>query len=179
MKKYIFLILALYGYSTAWAQNNRLEIAPQPSPCYNLETDTTKLYKEVDYKILTACVWKLDQMYINEVASNEKNYANISLVVSDKNMLIWINTVNGQNKGKDYPVKFSFFRNFNGTNTISPCKLSSITTYHKYNNTEMDTYQIVQLSLKSMILTCNQKDKADPSFTHTIEYRFVPKKQPY
>lgn len=173
MKKNIFLLIALYVHTVTLAQNKREECYSCGSSCLTLTTDTTKLYKDIDYKRLTTYVWKLDQMYINEVASSDKDFANVSLVISADNRLIWIRKIEGQNRGKDYPVKFSFVQATGSTS----CLLSLLTTYHKNkNNIEMDTYQIVQLSNKSMILTSRQLDKVDPSFYHNIEYRFVPQK---
>ena len=112
-------------------------------------------------------------MYVNEIATTDTAYSKVHLVFQYPATLIWVRCYAGVNKGKDYPAAFTFSSSLT-TASLDGCALSKITTYHKYNNTQIDVYQIAQISKSSMILTASQQDLADPSYTHKIEYRFVP-----
>jgi len=181
MKRFILLSIALIISLIAKSQNSRIEAlnsAPQPVCRFlingSIDTDLAFLERNLDYKNLLSNPWKLDQMYINEVATVDTAFSNVFLAFEFPSTLIWVRNYNGTNLGKDYPAKFSF----GGVAGSTPesCLLSSITTFHKYQtNTIMDTYLIEHLSNKVLILRSNQKDKEDPSRTNTIEYRFVSK----
>jgi hypothetical protein len=179
MKRFILLSIALIISLIAKSQNSRIEssIRTPISNCpYMVDGNNTTGFNFLDlnehFRILLSKPWKLDQMYINEVATVDSSFANVYLALEFPSTLVWVRTYNGINSGKDYPAKFSF-EGF--VQSQKDCLLSEIYTYHKYNNSLMDTYMVQYISDKVLILISNQTDTNDPIRTNKIEYRFVPK----
>lgn len=173
MKKLIVIIATFYSafaYGQATIQrsvNSNILPGCGIGGSINLEDDPS-------FQYATKKEWKLDQMYVNQTAQHDTLIANVSMILNLENIgapnFLWVKKIGNDKVAKDYPLEF-VPRTTNGK-----CTLYQFNLYHKYNNNLLYTYTIMHVSEAALVFTTAQQDAENPTVYHTIEYRFVPKR---
>lgn len=174
MKKLIVIIVALYS-SYTYAQ----DIISQQRISSNISSGCAlggifALEDDPTFRYVSKKEWQLDQMYVNQTAQDDTLIANVSILldleIESSPHFLWVKKIGSDNVAKDYPVQFI------SKPKSGQCTLYQFKLFHKYSNNLLYTYTLMHASEATLVFTVAQQDAENATVFHTIEYRFVPKR---